>query len=68
MIGRSVISLPSDIFKCMLGAAPGVGPLSEVVARPDSSLDVGLDFQAQFMYNGVCFRMFYEYTWFYCFD
>ena len=30
----------------MLGAAPGVGPLSVMVARPYSSLDVALDSQA----------------------
>ena len=49
LIGCSVIQcvLSIDIFKCMLGAAPRVGPFSLLVARPYSFLDVGLDFQAK---------------------
>ena len=37
----------SHIFKCMLGAAPRVGPLSLLVARPYCFLDLGLVFQAK---------------------
>ena len=44
LIGHSIILLRAVISKCILGAAPRVGPFSLLVARPYSFLDVGLDF------------------------
>ena len=37
----------------MRGATPQVGPFSALAARPYSSLDVGLDFQASLEYEFV---------------